>query len=500
MRHPVALGAARRELARRLRTRGETFLALVRDTVYGRPETPYARLLRHAGCEASDLERLVRRDGVEGALGTLRAAGVYLTSDELRGRRPVRRGGLTLAVEPSQLWNPRVAWDLPIRSGGSRSAGLPFGWNLDFVRDRAVNLSLWAAALGPAPRRHAIWEPLGSGAIVHLLDLLAEGRGASRWFSPVDPAATDVSARYRWSARLARAGSWLGGRVLPAPAPAPLLAPGPVVEWLASVLAAGERPAVHARPSAVLRMCEAAAARGVDLRGTEVAIGGEPITRSRAAALRSAGLRVLPRYAASETGLIGNACLEPRGADDVHVFHDLVAVIPDDCAANGRHSGRGILVSSLRPAAPLVLLNASMGDVAVLDDTPCGCPVAAEGWPARLRGIERLDDSALDVAAPPFADIARALDETLPGRFGGGPGDYQLVEDALATGATHWRLLVHPAVGPIDPRAVAAAFVAVLDGWPGHAPFAVERHVPLVTAVGKVLHVHRTPSEVERAT
>ena len=33
------------------------------------------------------------------------------------------------------------------------------------------------------------------------------------------------------------------------------------------------------------------------------------------------------------------------------------------------------------------------------------------------------------------ADAARVLEETLPGRFGGGAGDYQLVEDETPLGA-----------------------------------------------------------------
>ena len=57
---------ARRELTRRLATRGTTFLELVRRTVYARSTSPYARLLRHAGCAYADLEHLVRTDGVEG--------------------------------------------------------------------------------------------------------------------------------------------------------------------------------------------------------------------------------------------------------------------------------------------------------------------------------------------------------------------------------------------------------------------------------------------------
>jgi hypothetical protein len=489
---------ARPALARRLAKRDATFLDVVRRTIYARPGSPYGRLLRHAGCESGDLERLVQRDGVEGALQAILAAGVYLTVAELRGERPARRGSLVLEVDPGQLGNPLVGWDLPMRTGGTGSPGLSFGWNLAFVRDRAVDLCVVEAALGPGCRRHAVWTPPGSGAIVHLLDLCARGSAPARWFSPVDPAVRELPARYRWSIRLAREGGRLSGRRLPAPEHVPALAPDPVVGWMADTLAAGATPRLHARPSAVLRACEAAARHGVTLDGAEVTVDGEPITGPRALAMRRAGLRVLPRYAAAEVGQIGAACLTPLGSDDVHVLHDLVAVIQATGPTTGCLPAGAFLVSSLRPTAPLILLNASMGDTGVLDDRPCGCPVSAPGWTIRARGIQRIDALADDGPSLPFAAVARALDETLPRRFGGGPGDYQLVEDEAAGGARRLRLLVHPGVGLLDPRAVAEAFVAGLEGWSSGRLPAVERHAPLATDVGKVLHVHRTRAGRER--
>jgi hypothetical protein len=76
LRRPIGAEQARRELTRRLETRGATFVDLVRRAIYARPASPYARLLRHAGCAPGDLERLVRAGGVEGALQALLSAGV----------------------------------------------------------------------------------------------------------------------------------------------------------------------------------------------------------------------------------------------------------------------------------------------------------------------------------------------------------------------------------------------------------------------------------------
>ena len=193
-----------------------------------------------------------------------------------------------------------------MQTGGSRSAGTPVGWSLDFVRDRAVNLRLAEAARGPARRRYAVWSAPGSAALAHLLDIYARGVAPDRWYSPVDPASPELPAPYRWSAHLLRAAGRFCNRPLPRPVHVPTLAPGPIVDWFGSVLAAARGPvpphAAQRRPSDL----RGRGRRDVSLEGTEVAVGGEPITAARVAAMRRAGLRVLPRYAAAEAGLIGD--------------------------------------------------------------------------------------------------------------------------------------------------------------------------------------------------
>jgi hypothetical protein len=48
---------------------------------------------------------LVRRDGLEDALRALYRAGVYLTVDEFKGRRPIVRGGQTIPARLDALRN-----------------------------------------------------------------------------------------------------------------------------------------------------------------------------------------------------------------------------------------------------------------------------------------------------------------------------------------------------------------------------------------------------------
>jgi hypothetical protein len=99
-------------------------------------------------------------------------------------------------------------------------------------------------------------------------------------------------------------------------------------------------------------------------------------------------------------------------------------------------------------------------------------------------------------------DLIRVLEEVLPARFGGGPTDYQVVEEEDADGRSRLRLLVHPGVGPVEPAAVIDVFLSTLGGgssaeqvmalqWRAAGFVVVERAAPLALPSGKVLHLHQ---------
>ena len=96
-RERITLERAEEDIMKLLGTRPRRFLELARSLIYQRPRSPYLRLLKHAGCEFSDLEREVARHGLEEALLKLAAAGVYVTSDEFKGKTEIVRGGLAFA-------------------------------------------------------------------------------------------------------------------------------------------------------------------------------------------------------------------------------------------------------------------------------------------------------------------------------------------------------------------------------------------------------------------
>ena len=506
LRRPLDPTRARATLQARLERREADFLALVQRLIYGYPASPYRPLLALAGCEPGDLERLVRTDGVEGALRSLYRRGVYLTVEEFKGQRPAVRGSATVAVDPGRLRNRAAASHLTISSGGKRGTRTPAPLDFAFIRDGAVDKCLVFEALGGLGWRHALWSVPGAAALFRLVEFAALGARPVRWFSQLHPAAPSLHPRYRWSAHATRWVSLLAGSPLPGPEHVPLDQPLPIVRWLAAELRAGRTPHLHTFPGSAVRLSQAARAAGVSLQGAHVAVGGEPITPSRLATIRDSGAEVSTRYGSTETGEIGYGCLASSAPDEVHLLHDLLALVqPNEAGpAAGLPSG-ALLYSTLRPTAPFVLLNVSSGDQAEVLERACGCPLERLGWTTHLHTIRSFEKLTGEGMTFFDAEVGRVLEEVLPGRFGGGPTDYQLLEDEATDGRPRLRLLVDPRLGLLDERAVAAAFLAALGAgsgvervmalqWQQAGLLRVERRSPLVTAAGKVLPIQRRPA------
>jgi hypothetical protein len=231
------------------------------------------------------------------------------------------------------------------------------------------------------------------------------------------------------------------------------------------------------------------------------------MTRARLRVIREAGALAQPLYGSSETGLLGYGCLAPADTDDFHLASDLHALVqPGD--APGPLRPRSLLVTSLRSTARVMLLNVSLGDEAVLTGRSCGCPLERLGWTEHLhtvRSFEKLNTGGIALLD---SDVITVLEETLPARFGGGPTDYQLLEEESPDGRPRLRLLVHPAVGPLDEAAVAEAFLrSIGEGsgverlvelqWRQAGLPVVERRPPRAAASGKIRHLDQAGRDGE---
>ena len=485
----------------RIRRREDAFLSLAERSVFRNPRSPYLSLFRAAGCESGDLERLVRSEGLESALAKLLAQGVYLTVDEFKGRREARRGLLSVPCGPNLLRNPGSTAHLFARTSGSRGSGTPVMIDFGHIADCAVSACRLFEAHGGMDWIKADWEVPGGGAMFRLLKLSRFGRPMDRWFSHVDPASPEIHPRYRWSARILRWESLLAAAPLPPVEYVPPDRPAPVVRWMKGVLDAGRTPLLFTFPSSAVRVCLAASELGLSLEGARFLIGGEPITEARLSTIHSSGARAIPRYGSIELGPVSYGCLNPLHPDETHVNLDLQAVI--QAGPEGPPAGlppASIFLTGLRPRTPYVAINLNLGDQAVLERRRCGCPLEAAGLDIHLhtiRSFEKLTGAGMTFMD---TDIVRILDEDLPARFGGGPTDYQLIEEEDERGRSVLKLVIHPRLGPIEPAAASGFFLECVSrgsgvervmglNWKHMGLIEIERLPPQQGATGKIQHL-----------
>jgi hypothetical protein len=503
LRHPLDPVQARAILKHRLEHRADDFLVVVRQRAYGYTDGIYAQLLSLAGCEYGDVEQLVHTEGIEGALHCLYRQGVYLTVDELKGRKPVVRGSATFEVHRDSLSYRGAAVSMETRSSGSRGAPMVVPLDVETQRDKSVNTCVATEARGALHWPRAVWS-MSVGSIIIVLRQSGFGDPPVRWFLHSVPDGSSIPTSARWGTRAIRLASYLAGRPIPGPIEVALEDPLPIAQWMASVLRTGRVPHLcFAFSSSALRVCQTAEAHGLDLQGAQFTICGEPITEARLAAIRRVGANALPEYGTNEAGIIGYGCVAPDVSDDHHLYTDLFAAIqPGEQYARPDLPSRAVMLSSIRKTAALMLINVSMGDEADLSKRDCGCLMQQAGWLTHISSIRSYEKLTAGGMTFLDTDIVRILEHDLPARFGGGALDYQLVESEDVDGKPLIRLLVSPSVGTLDPNAVRNVFLSAIgegsavervmaEQWRTTGLPVVERQPPVTTSRGKIVHLHR---------
>lgn len=416
-------------LQRQMENREQHFLDSARRIVFANPRNPYHEMFKLAGCTEQDLADEIKHHGLETALKSLFAAGVYLTHDEFKGKTPLVRGGREIPVNPAWFLNPLVRGYIETRSSGSRGQGTPALQNSALSLYRLAYLELTIHELGLDGRAMAVVFPVlpSALAILNSLWMCCLNRRVDKWF------AMQGSLRESWHYRtmtnaLVRYGRALGGQ-LPLPESLPQNDFTPVARWLAEEKRRGKPGWVDSFASQAVRIADAAQKAGLDISGTLFLIAGETLTEAKRASIEAAGCEVFPRYLISEVGFVGYSCRQMRTGNCVHVMRDGVAVIGRKrCAPFSDVEVDSLLFTTLLPFATRFLINAEMDDAGVIEPSDCQCEFAKLGMRTVIRDIHsygKLTGQGITLIA---GDVARILDSSLPARFGGTSGDYQLVE------------------------------------------------------------------------
>jgi hypothetical protein len=465
----MPLEADPRSVVRRMiESREENFLYLMRQVIFNNPSNPYYTLFKWAGCTLGDLEESVRKNGLEPALESLRKAGVYITNDEFKGKRPVERSGRQLKVESHHFANPLVRGLLETTSGATRSSGTISRRSLEFQIYREAQTCVLHDQFGLSHRPIVGIRSIlpSDGGIRLSLTFARRGLHYEKWFAL--GGTFRGSGHYRMVTRFLLTEARLLGVPLNFPHYLPQNDFLPVAQWIAKRCSEGEKPILWSNVSGGVRVAAAASEAGLDISGTTCLIGSEPLTDAKREIIEAAGCEAFARYGISELGQVGAACPHMNEGDTVHVCRDALAVIAyRRMAPLTEIEIDSLMFTTLLPCAAFVFVNVEMDDSGILEPARCGCQLSEMGFTQKLSNIYsygRLTGQGMTLIG---LDMLKILERSLPRRFGGTHTDYQLVE-CEGKNQTEMELRVHPRVGSHSPEEIKRFFLSeVKTLWGG---------------------------------
>jgi hypothetical protein len=445
----------------RLSARGEMFIRVLRETIWPYPNCPYHRLLQWAGWSPERLEAHARQHGLEATLRVLLDDGVYLTFEELKCRKPVRRGHQVLECAEKDLNNPTLVPTWEVRTGERPVRPLECLDPEQPCRTARPARVLLLEALGVTSWPLIIWLPRDA-SINWWLSLANAGRAPARWFSLTDLSAYRVPQLHLTMFALARLMGLTRGLRLPPLEHVPLSGAAAVLDAILAARARHGKCVVTTNPSAATRLAALAGQRGTDLDRVTLVVSGEPLTPGKRAEIARAGARVAGRYGLTEFGSVGGACGQPAAIDDVHFMADSYGLICDRRTLPDGENVDALILTTLLTSSSKILINAETDDFAHVTERRCGCLLGELGLLTNFVTIRSFSKLTGEGATVLGTDCVRILEEVLPREFGGSSTDYQLLEAEDEQHLTRLYLVVSPSVGPIDEERVRARFIEEL--------------------------------------
>jgi hypothetical protein len=499
----LTLQRAEDEIKELLETRVERFLTLAYAQIYQSPASPYLRLLRHAGCDYSDLQSEVRRLGLENTLAKLAGEGVYLTSDEFKGKTEVVRGTESFRVSPLDFERRDASAGFMIQSSGTRNAPIDTFSPLEWRSLQALAVAVFYSAHDLVSCSHAVYEPVIAGRMTFVVINGRLGIPTSRWFALRVAVHGMAEERYHHlNARMvAMIGRWCGVAIAN-PEYLAMENVRPIIDWVNENKRKGTHCCITTVVSNAARIARAALEIGLSLNGVSFHISGEPLTKSKKQLIEGAGARIALHYGpgGGNGSILG--CAAPRFVDEMHVPQTSLALVahpnPFDWSGPAIYP---LMVTTLHRSAPRFLFNVENGDYATLTTRDCGCALERVGFTQHVhtvRSFEKFTSEGMNYFG---TDMFELLESVIPSEFGGGPGHYQLVEEEDDNGQTRLTLLVHPDVGDLDSeKLLLRLHRGLAEGsrnnrfmsgiWQDAGTLRIRREAPHTSARGKTLPLH----------
>ena len=275
-----------------------------------------------------------------------------------------------------------------------------------------------------------------------------------------------------------------------------------IVHWVADQRRLKKSCSITTAASNAARIARSALDMGISLEGVKFIVSGEPFTESKRKLIETAGATATPRYAQGGGVNIGFGCANPLYTDEIHVSRELLALISNPRSLEENSvSFHPLLCTTLHPSFPRLLLNVENGDYGYLTQRDCGCALGNVGLSLHLHNIRSFEKLTSEGMNYFYGDLFELFEKILPAEFGGGPGDYQLLEEEDSQGQTRLSLVVDPAVGRLDESKILARLrEAIAQGsrnnlfmsnvWQASGTFRIKRTIPHASGRGKILPLH----------
>ncbi|MGH7824165.1 MAG: hypothetical protein ACREQ7_03185 [Candidatus Binatia bacterium] len=503
---------AEEEIKIALSARDTTFLELVRSRIYERPNSAYRKLLKHAGCDFSDLRACIGRHGLDDTLKRLAREGVYLTAAEFKGKKEVVRGTSVFRVSPPEFQPARNGAGFFIQSSGTSNAPIASFTPLAWLSARALAARVFFSAHELFSYTHALFDAIlpGGGGINNLLIYAKLGQVVERWFARRMPVTSRLEQLYHYANTYLIV---LGGRYFGPGLPKPEFIGRQqihrIIDWLSMKKREKATCCITTPASNAARIAKEAWDRGVSLAGTKFIVSGEPFTDSKRAILDRVEARATSRYAYGGSINVGFGCANPVGTDEIHVNEHMLALVarPTPVAGDKPHI-YPLLCTTLHPSAPRLLLNVENGDYAEMVRRDCGCALGKVGLMLHLHHIRSYEKFTTEGMNYSCHDLFELVEKTIPDEFGGGPGDYQLVEEEDVHGRTLLTLLARPELGDLnEERLLKRLHDGFAQGsrgnkfmarvWQDTGSVRIRRAAPHASPRGKILPLHLSRGRAE---
>jgi hypothetical protein len=251
-----------------------------------------------------------------------------------------------------------------------------------------------------------------------------------------------------------------------------------------------------ASASNLVRIARAAQEAEISLDGTSFIGGGEPVTDAKREVVERVKAKFIPRYAFTPAGLVGQGCAQSLYTDEVHISEYMWGAIQHPIPVRGKMQIQPLLFTSLYPFCSHLLLNMGSGDYATMTRRKCGCALEKVGLTLHLHDIRSHEKLTAEGMNYLYTDLFELFERTLPREFGGGPGDYQLVEEEDSNTQTRLTIRVNPELGEIDEETLLARVQLSLKTgdarfWKDAGTFRVKREFPYTGQRGKIWPLHK---------